>query len=367
MEKLTPMSWMLAKARTTARTHPAALAGEAISEFQLWLAVEDNHIQVAKERPGASRHIQQYLAERRTFGDFWGHENVHLFPGPPPDCSSSASNARKASAFIQKSSGPTRPVYAQREKPYRARSRSPARFRSPVRSRSPAPSRSLAREQDRRRGFRSPPTVSRALARGTDRYIPFRDRIDSSGTSWRMRAEAMSVDPQTMAQAARSGGISTHVPVPALQSTSRPTPHHDPRTGKLYPVLKFAHPQAYTRLSGPQGRAIAEVSRYFAALVIRLEKPTLQAGELGTSASAVLWLRVKLSANPRDDGVQRQIDACQRGFEAYHKLDHEGKELPGIRDFYTANRHIFHHEGSLRRMASIKDMTLRNMALSRPR
>ncbi|EKD16360.1 hypothetical protein MBM_05654 [Drepanopeziza brunnea f. sp. 'multigermtubi' MB_m1] len=357
------MSWMLAKARTTARTHPAASAGEAVSEFQLWLAVEDNHIRVAKERPGAPRHIQQYLAERRTFGDFWGPENVHLFPGPPPDHSSSASNPRKASALLQKSPVRTRSVYTQREDAYRGRSRSPNHFRSADRSRSPGPSRSRAREQSRRRDFKSPPTVSRALTRGTSRYIPFRDRIDSSGTSWRMRAEAMSVGPQTTAQAARSGGISTHVP--ALQSTSPPTPHHDPRTGKIYPVLKFSHPQAYTRLSGPQGQAIAEMSRYFHALVIRLEKPTLQSG-LGIPSSAVLWLRVKISANPKDDGVQRQIDGCQRGFEAYHKLDQEGKELPGILDFYTANRHIFHHKGSLRRADTIKDMTLRNKALSRP-
>ncbi len=76
---LSPMAWLLERARTTTRTHPPAIAGQIINELQVWIAVDDNQRSLEAERPNAPRHIQQYLAERRTFVDFCEHPIANRF------------------------------------------------------------------------------------------------------------------------------------------------------------------------------------------------------------------------------------------------------------------------------------------------
>ena len=60
------MAWLLERAVTTPAT-AGPMAGQPISEFQIWTSVEDNQRAVKAERPDAPSYVQQYLAERRTF------------------------------------------------------------------------------------------------------------------------------------------------------------------------------------------------------------------------------------------------------------------------------------------------------------
>ena len=115
-------------------------------------------------------------------------------------------------------------------------------------------------------------------------------------------------------------------------------PHIDTRTGKPYPPLIFTDPQASIKLLGTREDSLIEIGRFFPAVVFQLEESSKLPN---TPATFKLWLEVKSSSDPLNQGVKWQIDACRRGLEAYQKKD--TGSLPSVKNFYYDNRRLFHH------------------------
>ncbi|KAK0101181.1 hypothetical protein ONS95_012838 [Cadophora gregata] len=386
-----PMAWLLERAATS-----PAKAGKPITEFEIWAAVEDNQRAVKVERSDAPVHVQQYLAERRTFIDFWGTDELHLFPGPRVVPSIELSTATPPPSilpaarglFLSSSAPGVSPVHnptingpALRRQPViptvtKERGRGLERgnaYRERSRSRSPRRRGDLypPRDWDRLPRSRSPRWESRidhrleSLERGHDSY-PRRDsryRSPSPVEPRRKRrpsppAQSMPGSWQALAEKAvpshPAAAIhrytfpateirpSTQDGVKALNTGAVPKAHIDLRTQKPYPPLEFTDSRAKDKLLGKSRQALAEICRFFPAVVFQLEeKPKAPKNP----ATLRLWLEVKSSSDPTNEGVRWQIDACRRGFEAYHKWDQMG--LPCVKDYYYTNRRLFHHGNTL--------------------
>ncbi|KAH7378128.1 hypothetical protein BKA64DRAFT_648844 [Cadophora sp. MPI-SDFR-AT-0126] len=391
---ISPMAWLLEHTGTTpAKAGP--LAGQLVTELQLWTALEDNQRAVKAELPDAPSHVQQYLAERRTFVDFWGSDELHRFPGPktlpsikpasgkPPlskplpvpvarglHLTSSApgvspyNSASIAGPAIRRPLTPPstrdRGREANRET-YLRRSRS----RSPHRRDNPR----ARRDWDHWSRSRSPRWDSRrdygreSPHRGYDMY-PHREiryRSPSPMDSRRQPQFGSSVNPSSWQSLAEKAGTIEPVIRPATvrrytfppaeahpkvqggfktSAAAMPKPHIDTRTQKPYPTLKFTDRLAMDKLLGKRGGSLAEICRFFPAVVFQIEETTSQ-HSAGTFHSLKLWLEVKSSSDPFNQGVKWQIDACRLGLEAYQKMDRGS--LPSLKNYYYANRRLFHH------------------------
>ncbi|PBP17501.1 hypothetical protein BUE80_DR011735 [Diplocarpon rosae] len=374
MAKLSPMSWMLARARAGVRSHPPDLAGQPIKEFQVWMSLKDHQQQVQVECPNALPHVQQYLAECRTFGDFCkypflrGPENLHMLPAPqdPPQSPAAMATPMQHHALglpanrTSHHSHETLPHSLDHTASHDHRSRTPTRSSS-RRTESHRPrSRSPFRDRRLNHPHRSRSPDRRDWLRLSDRDLPARGRDLSvwPRPSWKSLAEdAHAGRLSPAAQAVQfldkiSNAIASPAVLPNARATHSvgssdparaavtPHPHIDGRTGKPHPALKFVSQDAYSKMYGAQGQAMDEVKQFFPAVVVCLEQPPKSPGALVTFSTAILWFEVKGSSDPKDNGVRGQIDACRRGFEEYHKRDHL---LPDVREFYYAHRQLFHN------------------------
>ncbi|KAL2067663.1 hypothetical protein VTL71DRAFT_15759 [Oculimacula yallundae] len=120
-----------------------------------------------------------------------------------------------------------------------------------------------------------------------------------------------------------------------------PKPHIDIKTGKPHYRMRFTDPNTMSLLLGKEGSSLAELSLFFPAVVFRFEEALNIPDPIMKKRTWTFWLEVKSSADPKNDGVKWQIDACRNGFEAYCRTDPEG--LSCVTDFYYANRRVFHH------------------------
>lgn len=75
-------------------------------------------------------------------------------------------------------------------------------------------------------------------------------------------------------------------------------------------------------LLGKNGNSLAEIGKFFPAVVFQLEEDIALDGPDPKSQEGLVtfWLEVKSSSDPHNDGVKWQIDACRKGFEAYHRM-----------------------------------------------
>ncbi|KAI6716454.1 hypothetical protein JHW43_001055, partial [Diplocarpon mali] len=373
MAKMSPMSWMLARARTGARSHPPGLAGQPIKEFEVWMSVEDRQREVETERPSAPRHVQQCLAERRTFGDFCTgpRESAHVSHAPraplSPAATSADSPTKHLASKLSASRSP-RHLHESSSRPLNEFSPRGRRSRAPARSSSRRidsyhpRSRSPLLDQRVRRAYHSRSPARRDWSRRQDRDpssltsarppLSWESRAEHTHASWlSLAAQAIRFLDQISNAPAGAGVSSPHATQPAgLAESARaaitPRPHIDGRSGKPHPALKFTSEDAYSRMYGVHGESLDEVKQFFPGIVVRLEKPPKSPGALVTFSTAILWLEVKGSSDPKDNGVCWQIDACRSGFEEYRKPDSQATQLPDIRDFYYAHRQLFHRPRS---------------------
>ncbi|OWP01843.1 hypothetical protein B2J93_4693 [Marssonina coronariae] len=289
---MSPMSWMLARARTGARSHPPGLAGQPIKEFEVWMSVEDRQREVETERPSAPRHVQQCLAERRTFGDFSGPENLHMFPTPPEPPRALLPRAWPVlRSILPRSSPPADPLDISTSLPL-ALSTSSLFGAAEAEPQPDSP-------RDESIHTIPPPLSWESLAEHTH-------------ASWLSpAAQAIRFLDQISNAPAGAGVSSPHATQPAgLAESARaaitPRPHIDGRSGKPHPALKFTSEDAYSRMYGVHGESLDEVKQFFPGIVVRLEKPPKSPGALVTFSTAILWLEVKGSSDPKDHGTARQ-------------------------------------------------------------
>ncbi|KAG4433466.1 hypothetical protein IFR05_011050 [Cadophora sp. M221] len=396
---VSPMAWLLERARTTPAS-AGSFASQHASELQIWASVDDNQRAVEAERPDAPHYVQKYLAERRTYIDFWGSDELHLFPALT-SVASSPSKAPMTTGMRFTSSAPgvgpvhnpsihgralrATPSFSRDGNASRPRSRSrqhdESYYRSDLghRSRSVSPRSESRRDygleplsrihdmyssRESRSRYRSlSPTASRH--RDPSRSPPPREiRPTEQPASWQRLAERVSnKDPDTL----RGHATVRRFTIPSseirhsLQDAfiARPKPHINTRTGKPYPPLQFRDPKASRMILGKREYALEEISKFFPAVVFQVEKVVENPDTMSPKICVNLWLEVKPSSDPLNDGVKWQVDACRRGFEAYQKRDKDGDGLPEVRDYYYANRRLFHH--------SMTKQGLYLQALGRPR
>ncbi|PVH71564.1 hypothetical protein DL98DRAFT_596831 [Cadophora sp. DSE1049] len=285
-----PMAWLLERAGT-APVKAGPLAGQPITELQLWITLEDNQRAVKADRPDAPVHVQQYLAERRTFVDFCDRVYQRytftleassvpvargLFltssaPGVGP-YSSHSINGPTIRRLITPSTIRDRGRGLNRDEYLRiSRSRSPRRREDPY----------ARRDWDRRSRSRSPRLESRrdyrleSPSRGYDMWPRRETRYRSSSQidprperrpspppqpkpgSWQLLAEKTSAAPAP-ATLRRYTSPTTEIG-PNVQDGVKaydfamPKPHIDPRTHNSYPPLKFTDPLAMEKFLGTHG------------------------------------------------------------------------------------------------------------------
>ncbi|KAH6715031.1 hypothetical protein BKA61DRAFT_574505 [Leptodontidium sp. MPI-SDFR-AT-0119] len=340
---MSPMAWLLERACGTPAS-AGSFAGKLVSELQIFEA----------ERPDAPRHVQQYLAERRTYVDFWGSDELHLFPSLTSAMSSpsktpkvtgtrptppapGASPVHKPS--VHSSTLRVAPSISKKGDSYRPRSRSRHRDESYYRSHWDPRSRSVSPRRESRRDYRlksssrtydiygprgsrsryRSPSPRAARHRDPSRSPPSREaRPTEQPTSWQKLAERIAnKDPATL----RGPATTRRFTIPSSEIRDNlhdadmipiavSKVHVKARTGKPFLPLQFKDPRASQMLLGKHGDALEEVEEVLDNLDSKSPKGLVN-----------LWLEVKSSSDPLNDGVKWQIDACHRGFEAYQRRD----------------------------------------------
>ncbi|KAL5319312.1 hypothetical protein ACEPPN_012363 [Leptodophora sp. 'Broadleaf-Isolate-01'] len=294
-----PMAWLLERACGTPAS-AGSFAGKLVSELKIWASVDDNQRAVEAERPDAPRHVQQYLAERRTYVDSWGSDELHLFPSLTSAMSSPSKTPKVTGTRPTPPAPGASPVHKPSEIPIdpgRARHRDESYYRShwDPGSRSVSPRRESRRdyrlESSSRiydiygpRGSRSryrSPSPRAARHRDPSRSPPSREaRPTEQPTSWQKLAEGIAnKDPATL----RGPATNRRFTIPSSEirdnlHTADMIPiavskvHVNGRTGKPFPPLQFKDPRASQMLLGKHGDALEEVSKFLPALVFQVEE-----------------------------------------------------------------------------------------------
>jgi hypothetical protein len=83
MEYKSKMDFLLAKAKTTKRSHPPQRKGEIVNAMDLFYSVYEHQSNISKTEPQTSRNVQLELAETNTFEEYCNSINLGSNPRGP--------------------------------------------------------------------------------------------------------------------------------------------------------------------------------------------------------------------------------------------------------------------------------------------